>query len=130
MSKENVIVDRGVTVVQLDKFYSHEDRAGTNRAESLLGTLAETVQPPLLVVDLSNTVEVPSSLVGKLTAAYKRLKARGGQFAVCAADAFCTDTLRIMRLDEVLGNYRTRDEAVAAVLQASQGGQSTAPPAP
>ncbi len=118
---ETVVVDSGVTIVELGRSYSHTEPAEMIRLSELLEDLARRVDPPLLLVDMSRTVLVNSELVGRLLAVHRTLVQRGGSMAVCASEAYYSDQLRIMKLDTLWGNHATRRDAVAALLAAQRG---------
>lgn len=80
----------------------------------LLGE-ATRAEPPLLILDLAATGFVGSSFIELMIRAMKRVRERGGAFALCQVQPFCLDILKTARLDQVFLRYATRDEAIAAM---------------
>jgi anti-anti-sigma factor len=120
MDLEEVYEDRGVTVIVLGRNYHAVDGEAKDRVEQVLTRHTADDAPARLVLDLSRTVSVDSSFIGLLFAAEKRLRARGGRMAVCGADAFCADVLRIVKLGEIFPSYPSRDEAIEAMPARNQ----------
>jgi anti-anti-sigma factor len=112
---EQVSVERAVTVVQLARSYDATDPESNGRAETLLRDLGQSAQPPLVLIDMARTTTINSSFIGLLFAVGKMLRSRGGELAICASDAFCSDVFRIVRLGEMFKSYATREEGVAAL---------------
>jgi anti-anti-sigma factor len=115
IAMENVFVDRGVTVVEMDRSYDGLDGTGQQRLGELLRKLIETADPPLILLDLSRTAIMDSTVLGILFGAEKRLRARQGRMAVCGANVFCADVLRIVNLDALFQSYQSREDAVEAM---------------
>jgi anti-anti-sigma regulatory factor len=115
---ETVVMDSGVTVLELGRSYSHTEPAEMTRLSELLDDLAGRADPPLLLVDMTRTVLVNSELIGRLLAAHRTLANRGGHMAVCSSEAFYSDQLRIMKLDTLWGSHNTRREGIDALLAA------------
>jgi len=67
-----------------------------------------------VVVDLSDVPVMNSSGLGMLVAASTSLRSAGGALAVAGASEKIQGLFRMTRLDSVLAQYPTRDEAVAA----------------
>lgn len=112
---ENVIRDRNVTILVLDRNYDSLDDAPLQRLEGVLNKSVEGQEKATLLIDMSRTTTINSSFIGLLFSAGKKLKASGGQLALCAADAFCSDVMRVVRLNQMFNTYPTREDAVAAL---------------
>lgn len=109
---ENVLVSRGVTVVELARSYDSLDEEATRRLEALLRELAETAEPPLMVLDMGRTASIGSTFVGVLFAASKRLRRRRGHLALSNVEPNCAEVLHVVRSDAMFKRFATRDEAV------------------
>jgi len=109
---ENVLVSRGATVVELARNYDSLDEVGTRRLEALLRELAESAEPPLLVVDMARTVSIGSTFVGVLFAVSKRLRRRQGHLAICRVEPNCAEVLHIVRAEAMFKSFATREEAI------------------
>jgi anti-anti-sigma regulatory factor len=114
---ENVLEYRGTTVVELGRNYDSLDDAAIRRAEKLLRAKADEIDPPLMVVDMTETVGIGSIFVGALFAVQKRLRSRKGRLAVCCPNTFCAEVLQIVKADRVFKTFTTRDEAVDSLTQ-------------
>ena len=68
-----------------------------------------------LVVDLSEVGFVDSSGLGVLIAARKRANQSGGQVMLSSPSEMVSNTLRIVRLDKVLGVYSSIEAAMVAL---------------
>jgi anti-anti-sigma factor len=112
---ENVFVDRGVTVVELDRSYDGLDGSGQQRLSELLRAQVEKADPPLILLDLSRTAIMDSTMLGVLFGAEKRLRARQGRMAVCGANVFCADVLRIVNLNALFQSFETREDAIVGM---------------
>jgi anti-anti-sigma regulatory factor len=113
---ENVLEYRGLTVIELGRNYDSLDDAAIRRAERLLREKAESIDPPLMVVDMTRTTGIGSIFVGTLFAVEKRLKSRQGRLAACCPNPFCAEVLQIVKADRVFKTFATRDEAVDDLL--------------
>lgn len=109
---ENVLVSRGVTVVELSRTYDSLDEPATVRLEALLRDLAETAEPPLMVLDMSRTTSIGSTFVGVLFAASKRLRRRQGHLALSNVETNCAEVLHVVRSVAMFKSFAARDEAV------------------
>lgn len=67
-----------------------------------------------VVVDLSNVPVMNSSGLGMLVGASTSLRTAGGELAIAGANEKIQGLFKMTRLDSVLAQYATRDEAVAA----------------
>ncbi len=104
-----------VTVVEAEGNYpSLEVEKLEEMGRVLLGE-ATRAEPPLLVLDLAATGFVGSSFIELMIRAMKRVRERGGAFALCQVQPFCLDILQTARLDQVFPRYPTREEAIAAM---------------
>ncbi len=104
-----------VTVVETEGNYPSLEVAKLEEMGRVLLGEAVCADPPLLVLDLADTGFVGSSFIELMIRAMKRVRERGGAFALCQVQPFCLDILQTARLDQVFPRYSTRDEAIAAV---------------
>jgi anti-anti-sigma factor len=80
--------------------------------------LAETLEPPLLVIDLSQIQYINSSFVAFLLRLSNQISVkRSGRFGVCHLTPFCQQVLQSCRLHELFDLFATRDDAIAAYSQ-------------
>lgn len=72
-----------------------------------------------LVVDLSETTFLDSTALGVLIGAVKRLRSREGALVIVNTDQNIAKTFEITGLDQIFTILGTREEAVAALDEAS-----------
>lgn len=104
-----------VTIVELGPSYESLDRGVIAEIGEVLLSEATQVDPPRMVLDLSETSYIGSAFVELLVRAWKRLAERGGTMVLCGLRPFCTEVLHVTRLDRLWQAFPTRDLAVAAV---------------
>ena len=106
-----------VTIVELGPSYESLDKGAIAEMGDVLLNQATEAEPPRMVLDLSETNYIGSAFVELLVRVWKRLTQRGGTMALCGLRPFCTEVLRVTRLDRLWNAFPTRDQAVAAVRQ-------------
>lgn len=111
---------RDVTVVELGANYDSLEEGALEELGDVLLTNATMVEPPLLVLDLSQTTVIGSRFIELLVRAWKRLSERGGGMALCGLQPFSKEVLHVTRLDTLWESYHERNAAVAA-LAAGRG---------
>ena len=107
--------EQGVTFVE---FRPAPDPVDFKVLDEFGGTLldvADTADPPRLVLDLSHTSYIGSGFVEQLLQAWRRLAQRQGRMALCGVNAVCLDVLSTTRLDALWPICTTRDQAVEAI---------------
>jgi anti-anti-sigma factor len=109
------LVQDGVTVIVLNENYDNLDDARLKADSDFLLDAAHSVEPPLLVLDMSNTKFFASEFLGRLFRVWQRLKKRQGKLAVCAASELCGEILSATRVDTIWTITKTRDEAIEQV---------------
>ena len=67
-----------------------------------------------LVLDLGQVLFLDSTGCGALLSARKRLRGAGGDLKVCSLTSPVRALFDLVRMNRLIGVYRTRDEAVAA----------------
>jgi anti-anti-sigma factor len=83
--------------------------------EDFLLDLVDRAQPPVVVLDLSQTDYFDSRFIETMVRAWNRIKRRDGRFAVCGLKPFCREVIQTTKLDTIWDVFATRDEAVAAL---------------
>lgn len=112
----NVLQDRTITVVEMDREYSSLAESHLLDARRLMLDAAASCEPPTLVVDLSQTRYFGSAFMEVLFRAWHRVKNRGGRMLLCGLDANGQEALRVCQLDNLWPNFSTRSEAVSFAL--------------
>ncbi len=100
------------TIFELGSSYDSLDTDTLDEAGGALLTHAATVEPPHILLDFSKTNFIGSTFIEILVRTWKRLSERGGTMAVCGLQPFCTDVLRVTRLDTLWPSFPTREEAL------------------
>lgn len=75
---------------------------------------ADTADPAIVVVDLSETEYFNNAFNRLLLKAYRKLKNRDGQLALCGLQPVCREVIRVTQLDQLWDIYEDRGEAIAA----------------
>lgn len=79
---------------------------------------ASNVEPPLLVLDLTDVEFFGSSFIEVLFRVWSRIKNRRGRFALCGLSPDCLEIIEVTKLNTLWTIYDTVDEAVAALKSA------------
>jgi anti-anti-sigma factor len=108
---------RDVTVVQFGTLYDSLDEEIIDEIGVVLFREAKTADPPLIVLDLSNTKFFGSHFIEVLIRAWKLLKKRGGTLVLCSMSPFCTNVLKTAKLTSLWDHYDTCEEAVASLVK-------------
>lgn len=117
MSQSNLeLLKQGdITVIVLAEQYDNLDEPALEAASVELLKIAQTADPPLIVVDMSRTKFFGSAFLGTLFRVWRRLKTRKGKLAMCGATGTCADVLDVTQVNRLWNLYKTRDEAVASL---------------
>jgi len=110
-----VTEQKGVTVIELGPSYESLDEPALEDLGGLLLTKAATIEPPRLLLDLSQTRFIGSTFIELLVRAWKRLASRGGTMALCAVQPFCAEVIHVTRLDTLWEVFPTKDRALDAL---------------
>jgi len=102
-------------VIEFGPSYNSLDEDALEEIGGLLLTEAAHVEPPRLVLDLSQTTFFGSTFLELLVRAWKRLRERGGTMVFCGLHPFCAEVLEVTRLTTLWDVYPTRAEAVKAL---------------
>lgn len=65
-----------------------------------------------LVLDMREVEMLPSHLMGQLIILQKRVAQKGGAMRLCCLQLPCQESLLLARLDAVLPNHESREEAI------------------
>ena len=78
--------------------------------------LAESVDPPLLIMDLRNVKYIGSLFLGTIVTASKAVSSKPqGRFALCELSSFCKAAVSVSKLEQILEIYDTVADAVEAL---------------
>lgn len=105
----------GVTIAVLGEAYENLNEPVLLAASKHLLDLAQTIEPPVLLIDLSRTKFFGSSFLGTLFRTWRRLSSRGGRMAMCSPTEVCGEVLRVTQVDRLWTIYGERNDAVAAL---------------
>ena len=96
------------------------DQATVPKLRSALGDALELPERAVLV-DLSDCGFIDSTGLSLLVEAKRRLADEERRFAVCCPDADVRRLLELTGIDEAVGLFDSRDEAIAALSDGSAG---------
>ena len=102
----------GLTIVEVDSEYDSLAVAQLEELGVLLLEAARQAEPPIMLLDLSETQYIGSSFLGVLMRVWKRLRDRHGRLALCDANDVCGDVLRASKLDTIWDVFSDRATAV------------------
>jgi anti-anti-sigma factor len=112
-----IVKDHNVTVVALGPAYENLDEHALDDLTDLLVETATTVDPPLVVLDLSHTKFFGSAFIEVLFRTWNRLNSRsGGRFAICGLTPYCAEVIEVTHLDRLWDIFATRQQAVQALV--------------
>ena len=101
-----------ITVVVLGEQYDNLDEPALEAAATELLEIAQSADPPLIVVDMARTKFFGSAFLGTLFRVWRRLKTRKGKLAMSGATGPCADVLDVTQVNRLWNLYSTREEAV------------------
>ncbi|MDB5386110.1 MAG: hypothetical protein JWM11_1756 [Planctomycetaceae bacterium] len=109
-----ISVQHNVTIVALVgvEYESLDERSLEGIRTSLLD-IAQQADPPLMVLDLSQTKFFGSAFIEILFRVANRLKNRKGRFALCNLTEYCAEVIHVTHLDSLWPVVSSTDEAVA-----------------
>lgn len=114
------IKQNGVTIIALSAEYAHLDEPVLEQVQEPILEAAGGAEPPLVVLDLSETKFFGSSFIEVLFRAWNRIGGRdGGRFAICGLTPYCAEVVQVTHLDRLWEIYETRDDAVRALSGAA-----------
>lgn len=109
-------IQDGVTVVSLvGPEYESLDERLLDRVRNSLLDIAQTTNPPLMVLDLSHTKFFGSAFIEILFRVANRIKNRGGKFALSGLTEYCAEVIHVTHLDSLWPVLPDCAAAVAAV---------------
>ena len=109
----NIVVENGVTIIELGPDYRRIEAVSYRRREEELIGAVRAADPPKVVVDLSQTEFFSTLFLGSLINVWDGLKKRNGQLVLSGLSEFCREIIEITHLDSLWRLYDTRDQAVA-----------------
>lgn len=105
----------GVTIVKLGPHFDSIYESVLSELAPLIH-LAETADPPRLVIDLAYTRYTGSAFIGFVISLSTRLNSRpGGRLGLANVTPFCRMALETTRTDSLLDLFGSVDEAVSAL---------------
>lgn len=118
MQSIDISCENGVTLATLGPEYESIFGAELGHFQDLV-SLADSVDPPLVVIDLRNSNYFGSGFLGILVQMAKQIKKRpGGQFGVSNVTGLCKDILIGTRMEHYFDLFDTREAAIAKYSKA------------
>jgi anti-anti-sigma factor len=105
------------TVIDLGERYDSLSLDSLNEVGSMLLMQARSVDPPRLILDMSQTKLIGSTFIELLVRTWRQLIERHGELALCGLQPFCAEVLRATRLETLWECFPTRDKALEAMDQ-------------
>jgi len=117
-TRDSPIITRrdGVTVVSLSDAHNSLDERHINLLTDPLLSVSENADPPLVIIDLSQTTMFGTAFLTLLLRMWKRLVNRGGRLALAGLTQHCLEVIRQTHLHEVWETFETTDDAVRALV--------------
>ena len=111
-----VSVQSSVTVISTGASYENLDDSILWELKAAILDAVNDAEPPLVVIDLSNTKFFGSAFIEILFRAANRLKSRvGGEFVIAGLTEYCLEVIRLMNLDKIWEIHDSVDEAVSVL---------------
>lgn len=111
----------GVTVIQLGTEYENLNESSMEGLGESLMHLAENADPPLIVLDLSQTKFFGSAFIELMFRTWNQLNHReGGKFGLSGLSEYCREVVEVTHLDRLWSVHTTWEEAVKSMQQASE----------
>ena len=105
----------GVTLVSLTDAHDSLDEVHIQRLTDPLLSVAESADPPLVVIDLSQTTMFGSAFLALLIRMWRCLASRNGRFGLAGLTPHCLEVVKATHLHEVWETFETPDEAIRAM---------------
>jgi anti-sigma B factor antagonist len=103
--------DRDATIVTL--MVDHLDFDNASEFRRHMKEVADSAQYVVLCLDRVQFVD--SSGLGAILSALRALSAKGGDLSVCGVTPSVAALLRLVRLDQILQVFASREEAVSSI---------------
>ena len=94
-------IESGQCVVELGPEYSHLHESMLSHL-TILSDLAESTDPPKLVIDMKEVKFIGSAFIGLLAEISNRLKERGGSLSLASVNSYCQSAIDLVGLSEHL----------------------------
>lgn len=111
----------GVTLIQLGAEYENLDESSIEGLGETFMNLAEVADPPLIVLDLSQTKFFGSAFIELMFRTWNRLNHReGGKFSLSGLSEYCCEVVEVTHLDRLWSVHSTWEEAVQSMKHESE----------
>ena len=110
-----------VTIIELGPEYHSLDQATVEALRDKLLDFVDQADPPNIALDLSHTRFIGSAFLETLFRCWNRIKHRDGRLALCGLHPFCSEVLRVTRLETLWEIYPTIEDAKAAMAEKEPG---------
>ena len=111
-----VITQRdGVTLVSITNAHGSLDTVHIKQLTGPLLRVAETAEPPIVVLDLSETTRFGTAFLASLVRMWKRLASRDGRLALAGLTPHCLEIIETTHLNEIWEIFETTDDAIRSM---------------
>ncbi|VAX38436.1 hypothetical protein MNBD_PLANCTO02-1247 [hydrothermal vent metagenome] len=105
-----------VTLVQLGDEYKNLDEHSLEDISTLLLDLAKSIDPPLMVLDLSHTKFFGSAFIELMFRTWNKIKVRdGGKFSISGLSKTCREVVDVTHIDRLWPVFETSEEAIESL---------------
>ncbi|MCA9062802.1 MAG: STAS domain-containing protein [Planctomycetaceae bacterium] len=99
-------------VIEPGEDYSHL-HASFQEHLQIITLLAESIDPPRMLFDMSHVKFIGSAALGQLVAVSRRLTLRHGRFGLLHVNAFCETAINTAKLSKILPSFASVSAANA-----------------
>lgn len=117
--------EQGVTVISLGPEYESLDESLLDELRDAILNVADTATPAKVALDLAHTKFFGSAFIEIMFRAWKRLKSRGGIFAISGLTPYCAEVVTVTHLDRLWTIYDNREQAVREMENGGGGDGET-----
>lgn len=106
-----------VTLVKIDSRFRTLDEMHIVNVSNQLVEQMEIIDPPFVVIDLSEVEYFGSSFLEVLFRLWNIINKREGELSLCGLQEHCAEVIHISHLDSLWKQFEGRSEAVDYLLQ-------------
>jgi len=107
----------GVTIAVLGIEYDNLNEEQLTAASDLLLSLAKSIDPPRLLLDLSRTRFFGSEMLGVIFRVWNRISTHGGSMAMCCAHGVVLDVLKVTNVERLWTLYDTQEDGIKGLTE-------------
>ena len=113
----DITKQQDVTIIKINSLFRALDELHIVNLSNRLFETVESIEPPLVVIDLTEVTYFGSSFLEVLFRLWNQVKKRGGELSLCGLQEHCAEVIRISHLDSLWQNFKESAEAVEYLQQ-------------